>query len=180
MIVTKTKSYVIPPPFKLLVCLTDRVVLVPPSPPHSDVQEDEYDWPDIAPFYFYESPAPVALLRVVLHPAPSLMGLTTSPRTNFRSLSHSRPKPSPRAEPSPMTPAVLSNIHSMPSRWWSTTRYERASFSLSFTRWAPRIWSNEKEELRAQHDGIQRIRREHAADFRKDHQSEGLRTPLLS
>ena len=57
--------------------LTDRVVLVPPSRP-SDVQEDEYDWPDdesvrpdIAQFYFYGSPSSNGITTSRVAPGPS-------------------------------------------------------------------------------------------------------------
>ena len=53
------------------------------------------------------------------------------------------------------------------------------SFALFFTVCAPRFWSVTGNGG-AQHDDIQHTRREHAAYFREDHQSEDLRTPLLS
>jgi hypothetical protein len=96
--------------------LTDGVVLVPPSPPHSDVQEDEYDWPDdesvrpdIAQFYFYESPSSSGVTTSRVAPGPSPDGPNDLSVYKFpfvRSFS------SENLPPSPMTPAVPSSIHS--------------------------------------------------------------------
>jgi hypothetical protein len=96
--------------------LTDRVVLVPPSPPHSDVQEDEYDWPDdesvrpdVAQFYFYESPSSsgITTSRVAPGPSPDEPDDFSTYKFPFvRSFS------SENLPPSPMTPAVPSGIHS--------------------------------------------------------------------
>ena len=95
--------------------LTDRVVLVPPSP-HSDVQEDEYDWPDnesvrpdIAQFYFYESPSSSGITanRVAPGPSPGEHDDLSMYKFPFvRSFS------SENHPPSPMTPAVPSGIDS--------------------------------------------------------------------
>lgn len=95
--------------------LTDRVVLVPP-PPHSNVQEDEYDWPDdesvrpdIAQFYFYESPSSNGNTTSRVAPGPSPNepdDLSTYKFPFVRSFS------SENIPPSPMTPAVPSDIHS--------------------------------------------------------------------
>lgn len=94
--------------------LTDRVVLVPPSP-HSDVQEDEY-WPDdesvrpdIAQFYFYESPSSsgITTSRVAPGASPDEPDDFSTYKFPFvRSFS------SENLPPSPMTPAVPSGIHS--------------------------------------------------------------------
>ena len=96
--------------------LTDRVVLVPPSPP-IDVQEDEYDWPDdesvrpdIAQFYFYESPSSsgITTSRVGPGPSPDEPDDLSAYKFPFvRSFSSSENLPA-----SPMTPAVPSGIHS--------------------------------------------------------------------
>lgn len=95
--------------------LTDRVVLVPPSP-HGDVQEDEYDWPDdesvrpdIAQFYFYESPSSNGITTSRVSPGPlpdEPDGLSTYKFPFVRSFS------SENLPSSPMTPAVPSSIHS--------------------------------------------------------------------
>ena len=95
--------------------LTDRVILVPP-PPHGDVQEDEYDWPDdesvrpdIAQFYFYESPSSngITTSRVAPDPSPNEPDdLSTYKFPFVRSFS------SEHIPPSPMTPGVPSDIHS--------------------------------------------------------------------
>jgi len=92
--------------------LTDRVILVPPSP-HSDVQEDEYDWPDdesvrpdIAQFYFYESPSSSGITTGGVAPGPSPDepdDLSTYKFPFVRSFS---------SENLPPTPAVPSGIHS--------------------------------------------------------------------
>lgn len=99
-----------------LLQLTDRVVLVPPSPPHSDVQEDEYDWrddepvrPDIAQFYFYESPSSSGITtgRVAPGPSPDEPDDFSTYKFPFvQSLS------SENLPPSRMTPAVPSGIRS--------------------------------------------------------------------
>jgi hypothetical protein len=96
--------------------LANRVVLVPPSPPHDDSQEDEYDWPDdesvrpdVAQFYFFESPGPndSAAGRVAPHPSPHEPDdLSTYKFPFVRSLS------SENIPASPMTPSVPSDIHS--------------------------------------------------------------------
>jgi hypothetical protein len=95
--------------------LTDRVVLVPPSPPHSDVQGDEYDWrddesvrPDIAQFYFYESPSSsgISTSRVAPDPSPDEPDDLSSYKFPFVQSFSSENLP-----PSPMTPAVPSGIH---------------------------------------------------------------------
>jgi len=98
-----------------LLQLTDRVVLEPPSP-HSDVQEGEYDWPDdesvrpdIAQFYFYESPSSSGITTSRVAPAPSPDepdDLTTYKFPFVRSFS------SENLPPSPMTTAVPSGMHS--------------------------------------------------------------------
>jgi hypothetical protein len=95
--------------------LTDRVVLVPPSP-HSDIQEDEYDWPDdesvrpdVAQFYFYESPSSSGITTSRVAPGPSpdeSHGFSTYKFPFVRSFS------SENLPPSPMTPAVPSGIDS--------------------------------------------------------------------
>jgi hypothetical protein len=95
--------------------LTDRVVLVPPSRP-SDVQEDEYDWPDdesvrpdIAQFYFYGSPSSngITTSRVAPGPSPDEPDDFSTYKFPFvRSFS------SENLPPSPMTPAVPSGIDS--------------------------------------------------------------------
>jgi hypothetical protein len=94
--------------------LTDRVVLVPPS--HGDVQEDEYDWPDdesvrpdIAQFYFYESPSSSGITTSRVAPGPSPDepdDLSTYKFPFVRSFS------SENFPPSPMTQAVPSGIDS--------------------------------------------------------------------
>lgn len=99
-----------------LLQLTDRVVFVPPSLPHSDVQEDEYDWPDdesvrpdVAQFYFYESPGSSGITssRVAPGPSPDEPDDFSTYKFPFvRSFS------SENLPPSPMTPAVPSGIHS--------------------------------------------------------------------
>ena len=86
-----------------------------PPPPHSDVQEDEYDWPDdesvrpdIAQFYFYEPPSSsgITTSRVALGPSPNEPDdLSTYKFPFFRSFS------SENIPPSPMMPAVPSDIH---------------------------------------------------------------------
>ncbi len=90
--------------------LTDRVVL-----PRGDVQEDVYDWPDnesvrpdIAQFYFYESPSPgITAGQVAPRPSPDEpTDLSTYKFPFVRSFS-SEYLPS-----SPMMPAVPSDIHS--------------------------------------------------------------------
>lgn len=98
-----------------LAQLTDRVVLVPPSP-HGDVQEDEYDWPDdesvrrdIAQFYFYEPPSSSGITTSPVAPGPSPDESDDLSMYKFpfvRSLS------SENLPPSPMTPAVPSGIDS--------------------------------------------------------------------
>lgn len=92
--------------------LTDRVILVPP-PPHGDVQEDEYDWPDdesvrqdIAQFYFYESPSSSGITTSRVASGSSPNDLSTYKFPFVRSFS------SENLPPSPMTPAVPSDIHS--------------------------------------------------------------------
>lgn len=95
--------------------LVDRVVLVPPSPPHDDSVEDEYDWPDdesvrpdIAQFYFYGSPNPIVSAGQVA-PQPSSDELDDLSSYKFpfvRSLS------SENIPASPMAPSVPSDIHS--------------------------------------------------------------------
>ena len=87
-----------------------------PPPPHSDVQEDEYDWPDdesvrpdIAQFNFYESPnsSGITTSRVAPGPSPNEPdNLSTYKFPFFQSLS------SENVRPSPMMPAVPSDIHS--------------------------------------------------------------------
>jgi hypothetical protein len=99
-----------------LLQLTDGVVLVPPSLPHSDVQEDDYDWPDdesvrpdVAQFYFYESPSSSGITssRVAPGPSPDEPDDFSTYKFPFvRSFS------SENLPPSPMTPAVPSGIHS--------------------------------------------------------------------
>ena len=96
--------------------LADRVVLVPPSPPLDDSKEDEYDWPDdesvrpdIAQFYFFESPShsgsPAG--RVAARPSPDEPDdLSTYKFPFVRSLS------SENIPASPITPSVPSDIHS--------------------------------------------------------------------
>jgi hypothetical protein len=89
--------------------------LLPPSPP-SDVQEDDYDWPDdesvrpdIAQFYFYEPPSSsdITASRVAPGPLPDERDdLSTFKFPFVRSFS------SENIPPSPMTPAVPSSIHS--------------------------------------------------------------------
>jgi hypothetical protein len=95
--------------------LTDRVVLVPP-PPHSDVQEDEYDWPDdesvrqdIAQFYFYASPSPSGITTSRVAPGPSP---DESDDLSMYKFPFVRSFSSENLPPSPMTPAVPSGIDS--------------------------------------------------------------------
>jgi hypothetical protein len=94
--------------------LADRVVLVPPSPPHDDSQEDEYDWPDdesvrpdIAQFYFFETSSPSGGGGRVAPPSPDEPDDLSAFKFPFvRSLS------SENIPASPITPSVPSDIHS--------------------------------------------------------------------
>ena len=96
--------------------IADRVVLVPPSPPHDDSQEDEYDWPDdesvrpdVAQFYFFESPGLNGSTAGPVAPRPPPHepdDLATFKFPFVRSLS------SENIPASPITPSVPSDIHS--------------------------------------------------------------------
>ncbi len=93
--------------------LTDKVVLVPPLPPHSDVQDDEYDWPDdesvrpdIAQFYFYSNPSGITAGGAAPRPSPHEPDDLSTYKFPFVRSFSSENLPS-----GPMTPAVPSDIH---------------------------------------------------------------------
>ncbi len=93
--------------------LTDKVVLVPPLPPHSDVQDGEYDWPDdesvrpdIAQFYFYSNPSGITAGGAAPRPSPHEPDDLSTYKFPFVRSFSSENLPS-----GPMTPAVPSDIH---------------------------------------------------------------------
>lgn len=95
--------------------LSNRVVLVSPSPPHDDSQEDEFDWPDdesvrpdIAQFYFFETSSPggggVGRIAPLSPDEPDDLSKFKFPFV--------RSFPSENIPASPITPSVPSDIHS--------------------------------------------------------------------